>query len=156
MARPGAVVSLCLASPVHTVAVGILLQDARVLLALRRADRRAYPATWALPGGHVEAGESEPQALRRELHEELGIDVLDSEDAPTSRLHLTHGAPGTQLHLSTWRVRTWSGRPSNQCPDEHDRIAWFRADQLDQLPWAHPEHRQMLRDVLSRPTLRAT
>ncbi|WP_432496234.1 (deoxy)nucleoside triphosphate pyrophosphohydrolase [Kineococcus auxinigenes] len=138
----------------HTVVAGILVQDNRVLLALRSAQRRAYPATWALPGGHVEPGESETQALRRELHEELGIDVLDREDEPTSRLHLTHGAPDAQLHLSTWRVRTWSGQPSNQCLDEHDRIAWFRADQLDQLPWAHPEHRQLLHDMLRPPGVR--
>ena len=146
--------SVCLASPVHTVAVavGILIHDDRVLLALRSAGRRAYPATWALPGGHVELGESETQALRRELHEELGVEVLDCDEAPTSRLHLTPGAPGTELHLSTWRVRTWSGRPSNRCPDEHDRLAWFSADELDQVPWAHPEHWPMLRDMLSRPT----
>ncbi|MEZ0494651.1 (deoxy)nucleoside triphosphate pyrophosphohydrolase [Kineococcus sp. TBRC 1896] len=150
--------SVCLASPVHTVAVavGILIHDARVLLALRSADRRAYPAMWALPGGHVEPGESEPEALRRELHEELGITVLDCEDAPTSRLHLTHDAPGTELHLSTWRVRTWSGQPRNTCPDEHDRLAWFSTDELEQLPWAHPEHQQMLSDMLSDPTLQAT
>ncbi|WP_328291584.1 NUDIX domain-containing protein [Kineococcus sp. NBC_00420] len=158
MTRPSAVVNVCLASPVHTVAVGILVHDSRVLLALRSADCRAYPATWALPGGHIEPGESETQALRRELHEELGIDVLDLDldDEPTSRLHFTHGAPGTELHLSTWRVRTWSGRPSNQCPAEHDRLAWFSADELDQVPWAHPEHRPMLSDVLSHPTLQAT
>jgi len=145
-----------LASPVHTVAVGILIQDDRVLLALRSTSRRAHPATWALPGGHVEPGESEPEAVRRELHEELGIDVLDCEDEPTSRLHLTPGAPDTELHLSTWRVRTWSGQPSNTCPDEHDRLDWFSADQLGQLLWAHPEHRQMLSDVLSHDDSRTT
>jgi 8-oxo-dGTP diphosphatase len=154
--RHGAVVSVCLAPPVHTVAVGILRQDDRVLLALCSADRRASPARWALPGGHVEPGGSEPQALRRELHEEPGIDVLDCEDEPTSRLHITHGAPGTELHLSTWRVRTWSGQPGNQCPDEHGRLAWFSSDELDQVLWAHPEHRRMLSDVLSRLTPQAT
>ncbi|WP_432534886.1 NUDIX domain-containing protein [Kineococcus arenarius] len=145
-----------MASPVHTVAVGILIQGNRVLLALRSADRRAHPARWALPGGHVEAGESEPDALRRELHEELGIEVLDCEDEPTSRLHLVPGAPDTELYLSTWRVRSWSGQPSNVCPDEHDRLAWFSVDELDQLLWAHPEHRQMLTDLLSHSTFEAT
>ncbi|NAZ74309.1 NUDIX domain-containing protein [Kineococcus sp. T13] len=140
----------------HTVAVGILIRDHRVLLALRSADRRAHSARWALPGGHVEPGESEPEALRRELHEELGINVLDCDDEPASRLHLTPGAPDTELHLSTWRVRTWSGQPSNTRPDENDRLTWFSADELDQLLWAHPEHQQMLSDMLSQLTPGAT
>lgn len=130
---------------------GILVAHARVLLTLRSAQRRAHPGTWALPGGHVEPGELEAEALRRELREELGIDVLHCDDEPTSRLHLTRGGGGAQLHLSTWRVRTWKGRPRNQLTDEHERIAWFGADELDALAWAHPEHRGMLQDVLTRP-----
>ncbi|NAZ80919.1 NUDIX domain-containing protein [Kineococcus sp. R8] len=140
----------------HTVVVGILIEDHRVLLALRSATRRAHPATWALPGGHVEPGESEPEALRRELQEELDIDVHDCDGEPTARLRLAPGAPDTALHLSAWQVLTWSGQPSNACPDEHDRLAWFSADELGLLRWAHPEHRQMLRDVLSHSGSEAT
>ena len=87
--------------------------------------------------------------MRRELREELGIDVLDCDDEPTSRLHIT-GGPGADLHLSTWRVRTWRGQPRNLLKDEHERIAWLRTDELEELPWAHPEQRQMLQDMLSR------
>ena len=134
----------------HIVVAGILIAEGRVLLTLRSAKRRAYPSTWALPGGHVEPGEVEAEALRRELREELGIDVLDCDDEATSRLHITDGGPDAELRLSTWRVRTWRGRPSNQLLDEHDRIAWFGAGELDGLVWAHPEHRQMLQDVLIR------
>ena len=121
-----------------------------MLLTLRSPRRHAYPSTWALPGGHVEPGELETEALERELREELGIDVLGCEDAPSSRLHLGAGGPSAELHLSTWRIRTWRGQPSNLIKDEHDRIAWFGADELDRLPWAHPEHRQMLQDMLNR------
>jgi len=101
-----------LASLVHTVVAGILIARSQVLLTLRSAERLAYPSTWALPGGHVEPGELEAEALRRELREELGIDVLGYDDEPTSRLHLTAGAPGADLHLSTWRVRTGGVSPA--------------------------------------------
>ncbi|WP_337062651.1 NUDIX domain-containing protein [Kineococcus sp. G2] len=134
----------------HTVVTGILIAEGRVLLTLRSAQRRAYPGTWALPGGHVEPGELEAEALRRELREELGIDVLDCDDEPASRLHLADGPPGAQLHVSAWRVRRWKGQPSNQLADEHERIAWFRAGELGGLTWAHPEHRQVLQDALGR------
>ncbi|PRY12219.1 NUDIX domain-containing protein [Kineococcus rhizosphaerae] len=132
----------------HTVAVGILVQDQRVLLGLRSAGRRAFPGRWALPGGHVEPGESETGALRRELREELGIDVLECDGEPTSRLHVTSGAPGTEVRLSAWRVRAWDGRPGNVSPHEHDRLAWFTLGEFDQLRWAHPEHREVLRELL--------
>ncbi|MEO7446717.1 MAG: NUDIX domain-containing protein [Humibacillus sp.] len=135
----------------HTVVAGILIARDRVLLTLRSAQRHAYPSTWALPGGHVEPGELEGEALGRELREELGIEVLGCDEEPTSRLHLTAGGPSAELHLSTWRIRTWRGQPSNLLKDEHDRIAWLLADELDGLSWAHPEHRLMLQDMLRRP-----
>ncbi|MEW1959103.1 NUDIX domain-containing protein [Kineococcus sp. NPDC059986] len=76
----------CLAPLVHTVAVGILIHDDRVLLALRSAKRRAHPV-WAPPGGHVEPGEPE----------ELDIDILDCDEEHISRLHLTASSPGAGL-----------------------------------------------------------
>ncbi|OFE17971.1 hypothetical protein BA895_14130 [Humibacillus sp. DSM 29435] len=135
----------------HTVVAGILISQGQVLLTLRSAERRAYPSTWALPGGHVESGELETEALRRELREELGIDVLACDEVPTCRLQLTAGAPSDELHLSTWRVTAWRGRPSNVLREEHDRIAWLGADELAGLPWAHPQHRQMLQNMLIHP-----
>lgn len=135
----------------HIVVAGILIERGRVLLTLRSAERRAYPSTWALPGGHVEPGELETEALRRELREELGIEVLGCDKEPTSRLHLTAGLPNAELHLSTWRITMWRGQPSNLLREEHDRIAWLGPDELDGLPWAHPHHRPMLQDMLSRP-----
>ena len=55
------------------VVVGALVRDGRVLLGHRRPDKRAYPDVWDLPGGVMEDGESELDALARELREELGV-----------------------------------------------------------------------------------
>lgn len=57
------------------VAVGVLIDgDGRFLLT-SRPEGKVYAGYWEFPGGKLEAGETVEQALRRELHEELGIDI---------------------------------------------------------------------------------
>jgi 8-oxo-dGTP diphosphatase len=61
------------------VAVGVLVErtpagEGRFLLT-SRPDGKVYAGYWEFPGGKLEAGESVEDALRRELHEELGITI---------------------------------------------------------------------------------
>jgi 8-oxo-dGTP diphosphatase len=62
------------------VAVGVLIErdaqgrEGRFLLTSRPLGK-VYAGHWEFPGGKLEAGESVEEALRRELHEELGIDI---------------------------------------------------------------------------------
>jgi 8-oxo-dGTP diphosphatase len=62
------------------VAVGVLIErdaggrEGRFLLT-SRPEGKVYAGHWEFPGGKLEAGESVEEALRRELHEELGIDI---------------------------------------------------------------------------------
>jgi 8-oxo-dGTP diphosphatase len=57
------------------VAVGVLIDDAGRFLLTSRPEGKVYAGYWEFPGGKLEAGESVEQALRRELHEELGITI---------------------------------------------------------------------------------
>lgn len=59
---------------VLTVAIGIILEGDRVLIARRRAGGH-LGGLWEFPGGKVGLGEAPVQALRRELEEELGVSV---------------------------------------------------------------------------------
>jgi 8-oxo-dGTP diphosphatase len=61
------------------VAVGILMREGRVLACQRRQTGR-YPLKWEFPGGKIEPGETPRQALDRELHEELGIQVTATRE----------------------------------------------------------------------------
>jgi len=56
------------------VSAGILRDGDRVLICRRRGDQE-HPAKWEFPGGKIETGESPEQCLRRELREELAVDV---------------------------------------------------------------------------------
>lgn len=108
----------------HEVVVAALVRQGRVLLVHRSLNRRAYPGVWDLPGGHIEAGETELDALTREMHEELGVQI-----ATRSAIHLCRwdaGREGASVRLSAWLVSQWQGTPANVAPDEHDEIGWFR------------------------------
>lgn len=57
------------------VAVGILVAPNGDLLLTTRPPGKVYAGYWEFPGGKLEAGESVEAALRRELHEEIGITI---------------------------------------------------------------------------------
>ena len=58
------------------VVAGLIFRHGR-LLACQRHENSAFPLKWEFPGGKVESGESDVEALRRELKEELGISVSE-------------------------------------------------------------------------------
>jgi 8-oxo-dGTP pyrophosphatase MutT (NUDIX family) len=89
----------------HKVVLGALVREGRVLLVHRRPNKRAYPGVWDLPGGVIEAGESELGALTRELHEELGVQIATGLASHLCRL--TAGPAEEPALFSAWLVRDW-------------------------------------------------
>jgi 8-oxo-dGTP diphosphatase len=77
------------------VAVGVLIDGSGNFLLTSRPDGKVYAGYWEFPGGKLEAGETVEQALRRELHEELGITIgaahawkIELMDYPHARVRL--------------------------------------------------------------------
>jgi 8-oxo-dGTP diphosphatase len=88
------------------VAVGVLFgADGRFLMTSRPAGK-VYAGFWEFPGGKLEPLETIEQALRRELHEELGI-VIGA--APLWRSELVD-YPHARVHLHFCKVLEWTGR----------------------------------------------
>src|SRR5215510_6113101 len=83
-------------SSVIIVAAAIILRDQHILLTRRRADGH-LPNLWEFPGGKVESGESLPEALQRELHEELGITVTVHDEYHATTHH--YPAKSVELHF---------------------------------------------------------
>ena len=88
------------------VAAALFDDGGRVLIAQRPAGK-ALAGRWEFPGGKVAAGESERDALRRELREELGIEVT----AARPFMRLSHAYEDRDVELSLWIVERFSGSP---------------------------------------------
>jgi 8-oxo-dGTP diphosphatase len=88
------------------VVAALIRQGGRVLLTQRKPGRH-LGLSWEFPGGKVEAGETDEQALCRELQEELGVDVVVGSRCFETR-H-TYGA--REMHLLVYRCRLTSGEP---------------------------------------------
>jgi 8-oxo-dGTP diphosphatase len=95
--------------------------DGSYLLAQRPAGK-VYAGYWEFPGGKAEAGEPPAQALRREIREELGIEVLKAYPWIT-RVHFYEHAT-VMLHF--FRVVEWRGEPESR---EGQVFVWQRPDQ---------------------------
>ena len=99
------------------VAVGVLIDaQARFLLTSRPAGK-VYAGYWEFPGGKLEPGESVAQALRRELHEELGITIAAVEPWRVELVDYAHAL--VRLHFC--RVYEWSGKFEMR---ERQAMAW--------------------------------
>ena len=93
--------------PLECVAA-LVLKEGMVLAEERKPTKRVLPGAVALPGGHVEPGESAEDALRRELEEELGIVPLEVRYVCTL---LHRSAEFRKLHY--FAVPRWQGAVVN-------------------------------------------
>lgn len=91
--------------PVTDVAVGVLIQPDGQFLLTSRPQGKVYEGYWEFPGGKFEPGETVAQALRRELHEELGIMIDDAQLWKTELVDYPHAL--VRLHFC--KVMSWSG-----------------------------------------------
>lgn len=104
------------------VSAAILLRETdngREYLLAQRPPGKVYAGYWEFPGGKLEAGESYRDALIRELHEELGIEIEHA--APWLCREFTY--PHARVRLKFFRVTAWQG---NIHPHEHTGIEWTR------------------------------
>lgn len=109
-------------TPIHIgdVVCAIIERDGRFLIA-RRPEGRHLERKWEFPGGKAEPGETETQALHRELHEELRIKVEILERLTP----VEHCYPERCLRLIPFRCRITDGEPQ---PLDHEELRWITID----------------------------
>jgi 8-oxo-dGTP diphosphatase len=125
--------------PTQIVVAGAVICGSTVLVA-QRVRPPELAGRWELPGGKVAPGETERDALARELAEELGLEVGDvtvgdrlGDDIPLD------GA----TTLRAYRVRLVRGEPRAR---DHRALRWVTADELHDVDWV-PADRGWLGDL---------
>jgi 8-oxo-dGTP diphosphatase len=94
------------------------------ILICRRTAAQAHPLKWEFPGGKVEEGESPPQALGRELREELGVDARIEAEVERYEYSYTGKSP---ILLIFYAVSDFDGEPRNCVFEE---IRWVAPSEL--------------------------
>lgn len=127
---------------IHVVGA-VAFRGDKVFLA-RRAPHKTMAYKWEFPGGKVEVGETEAEALSREIDEELSVglkifSLLDSSVTFVGDLTIS---------LSTFLCE-FVGEP--QVSSDHDEMGWFDFDELEALDIAEPDFPALvkLRDLMN-------
>lgn len=114
---------------VRVVAGIIWNQQGEILIGQRHSDCRHLANKWEFPGGKQESDETPEEALIRELHEELGIQVGDIKFFKDVQWQYST----THIHMFAYSVRWLSGTPQTHA---HQGLAWVTPDSLSQYDFA--------------------
>lgn len=115
-------------------------QDGRFLIAQRRPEA-TMPMLWEFPGGRVEPGERDEEALVREIRENLGVEL----DVGELSLHVRHEYTAYTLDLVVYRASI-SEQP--RCLGVHE-IRWVLPDEFDDYEFPGADQRTV--DALLGP-----
>ena len=115
------------------VVTGLIQRGEEVLIGLRPEDKN-LPGVWEFPGGKIEPGESPEQALKRELLEELAIDV---EVGPL-QFASTHQYGEVGILLLFYQIKFWKGQPQAA---HHTDIKWIHKNDLKDLDLPEANHK---------------
>ena len=107
-----------------SVVAGIIRKANDTVLISNRHNAATLKDYWEFPGGKIVSGESSESALQRELHEELGIDVLGAQYI----CHIQHDYPCLKVDIEFYLVTNWRGNPISV---EGQQIKWVKSETLD-------------------------
>jgi mutator protein MutT len=127
-------------NPMQIRVIAAVLSREDQLLVCQRPENKRHGTLWEFPGGKVEPGESDEQAVRRELLEELGLELESIGEA-----ELEIADPGSPFLITFTPVRA-TGDPVCY---EHAALAWGTPAELARLPLA-PSDRRYVEFIMAR------
>lgn len=109
----------------------VLVNENDEILCALRSQAMSLPGMWEFPGGKIEAGESPQDALKREIKEELGIEITVGELI----VDVTHEYPTVMVRLLTYYAKMIDSQ-AVPVAAEHEKLEWLGRDKLAKLKWA--------------------
>lgn len=113
---------------VHVAAAAIISADQKHVLIARRPSNVDHGGLWEFPGGKLAPYETGLEGLKRELHEELGVEIVRAQ--PLIRVH--HEYPDKHILLDVWQVHEFAGEPFGR---EGQAVRWVPMDELVNYPF---------------------
>jgi len=113
------------------VTATILIKDNKILIAQRK-DSDVLACKWEFPGGKIEIDETPEECLKRELKEELNIDVSVNAFFTES----IHSYPDFKIRLIAYLV-TWD--TGNLIVKDHEKVEWVSVKDLDRFDFAEAD-----------------
>ncbi len=113
------------------VVTGIIfnMENEKVLVIKRKQDEEIHGGVWAFPGGKMEAGEHEEETLRRELKEEVGLDLISISRKISDYVY--DRADGTKTEGVCFLVKTKDFNVAKG--KDIEEIRWVSAEELQSL-----------------------
>ncbi|VXD23674.1 A/G-specific adenine glycosylase [Planktothrix serta PCC 8927] len=114
--------------PHKIIGVGVIWNQQGQILIDKRPAKGLLGGLWEFPGGKLEAGETLEECIKREIQEELAIEIEVKDHLMT----LEHAYTHFKVTLNVYHCRYISGEPQ---PLESDEIRWVTLDEIDQFPF---------------------
>jgi A/G-specific adenine glycosylase len=114
--------------PHKTIGVAVIWNEQGQILIDRRRPEGLLGGLWEFPGGKIELGETVEECIKREIQEELGIEIEVGDRLIT----INHAYSHFSVTLTVHHCRHLTGVPQ---PIESDEIRWVTLDEIDQFPF---------------------
>jgi A/G-specific adenine glycosylase len=125
--------------PHKRIGVAVVRNDQGLILIDRRPVNGLLGGLWEFPGGKIEPDETVEECIKREILEEIGIDI----EVEAHLITIDHAYTHFRVTLIVHYCRYLAGEPT---PIECDEIRWVTLDEIDHFPF--PKANMVLQEIL--------